>query len=181
MLGFEQSYEGEFIGRPGAAQFRFEEADHVRDGDVFLGDVVNGPRARAFEHLLECFQEVDEGHCQVRRIVFADEVLQLRVGPYGFFELALLLEHFGGVFEPLVLEQTVHEFGPGIFGGGNFLQFRVVRQQQLRLDVDEGGRHVDEFGAQLDIHFKGFLHVIEILSGDLRDRDVVDVDLLLAN
>ena len=47
--------------------------------------------------------------------------------------------------------------------------------------MDQRGRHVDELGAQIDIHLPRLLHVLEILRGDFGDGDVADVDLLLAN
>ena len=47
--------------------------------------------------------------------------------------------------------------------------------------MDQGRRHVDEFGAQIDIHFPRLIHEFQILRGDGRDGDVFDIDLLLAD
>ena len=47
--------------------------------------------------------------------------------------------------------------------------------------MDQGGRHVDELGAQVDIHFARFFQVLQVLGGDGGDGDILDVDLLLAD
>ena len=91
------------------------------------------------------------------------------------------MQHLRRAFEPLVLQQTVDQFFTRIFFRNQLGQRRIARQQHFRLDVDQRRGHVDELGAQLDIHLGGALDVFEILSGDLSDRDVVDVDLLLAD
>ena len=54
-------------------------------------------------------------------VVFGNECLDLRIGPDILFDHALLLEHFGGVLEALVLEQAVHQFLARIFGAVAFL------------------------------------------------------------
>ncbi len=91
------------------------------------------------------------------------------------------MQHFGGGLEALVLEQAVDQFLARIFLGRNFLECRIARQQHFRLDLDQRGRHVDEFGGQFDIHRQRLLHEVEVLRRDLRDGDVVNVDLLLAD
>ena len=58
---------------------------------------------------------------------------------------------------------------------------RIARQQHLRLDVNQHRRHVNEFGRDVHIQLAQLFDVGQILRGDLRDRNVVDVDVLLAN
>ena len=57
----------------------------------------------------------------------------------------------------------------------------IARQQHLRLDLDQRRRHEDKLAAQIDIQLVRAAQEVEILIRDLRDRDVVDVDLVPAN
>ena len=113
--------------------------------------------------------------------LFRAKLLDLRIGPHRFFHHALLMQHFGGAFEPFVLQQPVDQLLARILFRDQLLQCRIARQQHFRLDLDQGRGHVDELGAQLDIHLRGASDVLEILRGNLRDGDVIDVDLLLAD
>ena len=56
-----------------------------------------------------------------------------------------------------------------------------MRQQHLRLDLDQRRRHEDELAAQVDVQLFGLAEIVQVLVGDLRYRDVVDADLLLAD
>ncbi len=58
---------------------------------------------------------------------------------------------------------------------------RIGGQQHLRFDVNQRGGHVNKIGGDVDIELFELVKVIEILFGDLGDRNVVDVHLLLAN
>ena len=58
---------------------------------------------------------------------------------------------------------------------------RIARQQHLRLDVNQNRGHVDELGRDVHIQFAQFFHVGQILRRDSPDRNIVDVDVLLAN
>ena len=81
-----------------------------------------------------------------------------------------------------MFQQPVHQFLPGIVRGFVFIgQSRVSRQQHFGLDMDQGGRHVHEFGPQIDIHFPRLIHVLQVLRSDGCDRDVLDIDLLSAD
>ena len=80
-----------------------------------------------------------------------------------------------------MLEQPVHQFLARILFGRNLFELGIFGQQHARLDVDQGGGHVDELGAQLDVQLESALHVLEILLRDGGNGDVVDVDLLLAD
>ncbi len=102
--------------------------------------------------------------------------------PDVLFDHALLLQHFGGVLEALVLQQAVHQFLARILGSVALgFQGGIARQQHFGLDMDQGRRHVDELRAQIDIHFARFVHILQVLRGDGRDGDILDVDLLLAD
>ena len=119
--------------------------------------------------------EIENVDCQPRTFVFRNELFNLRVRPDGFFNHALLLQHFGGVFEAFVLQQLVDEFLAGVASSGEmFVQFRIARQQHFALDVDERGGHVDEVGTEFNIERGRLFHVLQILRGDLGDRDVFE-------
>jgi len=45
--------------------------------------------------------------------------------------------------------------------------------------VDQGRRHEDEFGTQIEVHSVRLFHPGKVLGRDLSDRDVANVDLLL--
>ena len=47
--------------------------------------------------------------------------------------------------------------------------------------MNQHGRHVDEFGRDVNIQFPQLFDVGQILCGDFRDRNIVDIDVLLAN
>ena len=56
-----------------------------------------------------------------------------------------------------------------------------TRKQRARLDVNQRRGHHQELPGHVEVHLFHQLDVAEILLGDERDRDVVDVDLALAN
>ena len=76
---------------------------------------------------------------------------------------------------------TVHQLEAGILFRRNLLQFGIHRQQHFRLDMNQGGRHVHELGAQVHVQLPGLFHVLQILRGDGGDGNVLDIDLLPAN
>jgi hypothetical protein len=47
------------------------------------------------------------------------------------------------------------------------------------MNQDRG--HVDEFRGDVDIEVANLLHIRQVLRGDLCDRNIVDVNVLLAN
>ena len=85
------------------------------------------------------------------------------------------LEHVDDLAHLLVLEQPAHELGARIFPR---LVVLVARQQHLRLDAQQARRHLEVVGGLVDPE-RPDAH--QELLGDARDRDVVDVDLLVAN
>ena len=90
------------------------------------------------------------------------------------------MQHFRRVLELLVLEQAVYELGAGVLlllGRRR----RVGRKEHPRLDVDQRGRHENEFARHVDIHLLERAKIVEVLLGDFGNGNVVDVDLLLAD
>ena len=58
---------------------------------------------------------------------------------------------------------------------------RIGRQEHSRLDVDQRRGHENEFPGHIDVQLLKQMEVVEVLLRDPRNRDIVDVDLLLAN
>ena len=84
-------------------------------------------------------------------------------------------EVIGDLPHLLVLEQPPDEFRARVFPRVVVL---VARQEQLRLDAQEPGRHLQVLCRLVDPER---LDPRQELLGDARDRDVVDVDLLVAD
>ena len=80
--------------------------------------------------------------------------------------------------ELLVLEQAPHERFARILVG-IFLRRIDPRQQHARLDVDERRRHHQELPRHVQVEVLHQVDVVEVLLRDDRDRDVVDVHLVL--
>jgi hypothetical protein len=78
--------------------------------------------------------------------------------------------------EALVFEQTIDELLARIF---DFSFVLVVRQEHLRLDVDQQCRHVDVIGGHVEAQLLHGVEITGVLLGDESDGDVVDVDLVL--
>ena len=92
------------------------------------------------------------------------------------------MQELGGRLELLVLEQTPDErFARIFFGPGVFLRRIRARQQRARLDVNQRRRHYQELSRHVEIQVLHERDVAQVLLGDERDRDVVDVQLALAN
>src|SRR6185437_3469796 len=163
--------------REPAAQVR----DHLPDGDRLLVDLDHGPRAYALEHLLERLHQVNDVGGDLRFGAFRlHELTDCGVRTHRVFDLLLLEKHLSGGLELLVLDQPVHQFRARVF-----LRFRgdgrIARQQHLRLDVNQDRGHVDELGRNINVQFSEAFYVGQILRSDLRDGDVVNVDVLLAD
>src|SRR5213080_1493899 len=79
-----------------------------------------------------------------------------------------------------MFEQTIDQLRARIFD--LFLgSERIARQQHARLELDQLGRHHQEITGHGEVQFLHQLQVTKILVRDAGDRDVVDIDLLLAN
>ena len=84
-----------------------------------------------------------------------------------------------GGLELLVLEQPSHQGIARIlfFAFDARRRFRP-RQQHLRLDVNQSGCHHEELPRDIEVQLLHQLNGIEVLLGDQRNRNVVDVDLV---
>ena len=106
-------------------------------------------------------------HGQVERRA-ADEVL-LQVGHRA--------EDLADLLEAPVLEQALDELLARVLF--LILLGLLLRQHHARLDLQQRRSHDEEGARDLHVHLAHRLEVVEVLARELRDRDVVDVDLVL--
>ena len=84
------------------------------------------------------------------------------------------------LLEALVLEQARDQLGARI-APFFLLVVRRRRQQHARLDPREGRRHHQVLAGDVEVQLAHQLEVLEVLLGDLRDRHVGDLELVLAD
>jgi hypothetical protein len=85
-----------------------------------------------------------------------------------------------GVFEFFMLQQPLYQFFARIF----LLALGclgIARQQQLALDVDQQGSHVDEFRRNVHVQVLQVFHIPKILSRDFGNGNVININILLAD
>jgi len=176
--GFEELNEADGIVGAGE-DLAAKLSDHLGDGEDFMLELDAGNFFLALEDLLEDADEVNEGDDEFALGGFVVIEGFVGLGPDVFFDLLLLVKKLSGIFEFFVLEEALDEFfarvGGLLFGGGE----RVGREKHFGFDVDERGRHVDEFGGDIHIEFLELVEVGEVLGGDYGDGDVMNVHFLL--
>ena len=91
----------------------------------------------------------------------------------------------GGLLDALILDELLHE-GPSwvlaFLGGRDFLFGPAFdREEHAALDIHQRGRHDEEVAGEFEIVLLLRAQDLEILLGDLLDRDIVDIDLVLAD
>lgn len=90
------------------------------------------------------------------------------------------LKVLGRLLELLVLDELPYQLRPGVLDLGLILRAPLRRgKQQAALDVHQLGSHEDELPGDLEVEHLHQVQVSEILVGDLDDRDVPDIHLLL--
>ncbi len=93
------------------------------------------------------------------------------------FSLSMIFRRF---LEALVLLQTTHQLGARIVFVRTFSR-RRPRQQHARLDLREHRGHQQIFAGELQLQLRHHLDVLHVLTSDLGDRNVQDVEVLLAD
>jgi len=91
----------------------------------------------------------------------------------------------GGLLDALILDELLDERPAGVMPfvcGGDFL-FRAAfdREEHAALDVHERRGHDEEVTRELEIILLLCAQDLEVLLRDLLNRDVVDIDLVLAD
>ena len=170
-----------------AAGFGFRQPleqllDARLDRNLFGRQRHRRPLAGALEHLLERRQQAEEIDFDLGLVVVAGDLLDARIGPAPLraAQRFLVVQQLGGGLELLVLEQAADQRVARIF-----LVRRIAgrglgpRQQHLALDVDQRRRHHQELAGDVEVQLLHQVQVLEVLPGDDRDLDVVDVHLVL--
>jgi hypothetical protein len=91
------------------------------------------------------------------------------------------VQQFGSGLVLLMFEQSPHERLARILLGLVLLSRVRARQQRARLDMNQRRRHDEELARNIQVQLLHQGDVGEVLLGDERNRDVVDVHLVLAN
>ena len=158
-----------------------EESDGVGDGEPLDGEFRGGVDGHPGQRVLEGRDEVR--HRQLgddellARDLLPEEIANEDVPP----QHRPLAQARRRLLEPLVLDQAPGQLLAHDLGVFLFLLVPVARQQRLGLDVDQGGSHHQEIARDLEVQRLHQVEVGQVLLGDLRDRDVVDVELLVAD
>ena len=79
-----------------------------------------------------------------------------------------------------MLKQPVDQFVPRIVLFISLRQ-RIARQQHLRFNVNKYGSHVNKISSHVNVQLANLFDVGQILRRDAGNRDIVNVDVLLAD
>ena len=101
--------------------------------------------------------------------------------PRRLFDLLLLHQHLRRRLEALMLQQPLHQLAPRVFRVRPDHVRGIARQQRLRLDMNQQRRHVNKLARRIHIGLLQLVAVVQKLRRHQRDRNVVDVDILLAD
>ena len=137
---------------------------------------------RALHDRLEGGQQREEVDFEFGLVLVARRGGDAGVGAdeLGAADRLALVEQFRRGLEFLVLEQPPDQrFARILFGFAVGRRRFRSRQNRARLDVDQRRRHHQELAGDVQIQLLHQLDVGEVLLGNQRDRDVVDVHLVL--
>jgi hypothetical protein len=127
-------------------------------------------------------QYIEPGALQVPRIDIGQRLDQAlfdeQLGPD---KVAAFLRHIaqcnGGRLDLFIVQQTTHQLGARV--ACIFDQVVLaLGQQHARLDFDQHCRHQQVFRRQLEIALADLFDIDEVLQGDLRHRDIEDIEVL---
>jgi len=90
----------------------------------------------------------------------------------------LAVELPSGFLIRLVFEQAPHEFFAGVRPLFLIIRRLIGRQQHFGLDLQQRGRHDEEFSRHGEIQLLHGLYIFEVLLRDQRDGNIVDVDFV---
>jgi len=91
-------------------------------------------------------------------------------------QLGQPVQILGRLLETLVFLQPPDQFGTRILAF--LLLFLGTRQQHARLDLRQHGRHHQILGRQFQAQLAHHLDIFHVLGGDLRQRNVENVEVL---
>ena len=130
----------------------------------------------AFEDFAEDAEQVEQCGRDFR-VAAVGFYLAARIA--GRFYLAARIEHLRRRFELLVFEQPFDQLRARVFVQVFLaIGIRIGREQHLRFDVNQRRGHHQKIARDGDVQLLHQLEIGQVLFGDARDRDVVDVDLV---
>ena len=103
----------------------------------------------------------------------------VRLRPDVFFNLLLLVQELRGVLEFFVFDQTLDQFRARVTFRAFLCGERVGRQKHFRLDVDQSRGHINKVRRHVDVQLFQLVEIFEVLRGDQRNLNVVDIHFLL--
>src|SRR6185503_11463665 len=163
--------------RPVNARLELEhganDLHRARNVDRARNDLVHVRRRHRAQHAIDRGEQFRERECQWRHRRRRG-LRQIRARKLVAPLYAAPLEEIDHLAHLLILEQPPHQLGAWIFPR---LDVRA-RQQHLRLDAQQPSRHLEILRGFVQPELANAQH--ELLA-HARDRDVVDVHLLLAN
>ena len=157
----------------------------VGDRELVLRDLVLFLDGPCLQHALERGQKLEQRDLDQRRVGRTDLGLDADAREHLGAFLLEAAQLRGRFLERLVLEQPAHELGAGVrpFDGhlaldrGRFF----LGQKQARLQLQQRRRHHKELAGDVEVDLAHPLDVLQVLLGDQCDRNVEDVDLVLAD
>jgi hypothetical protein len=158
--------------------------DLILEVEVFDREFLELLRREPLQNLLHRFQEVEEARLAgdlvfpfLHRESFAeeaaDENLPVQKRPFGELQ--------GSLLEALVLQKPADQLGPGVLLLLLSLSLFPLRSRQKHLgfDMEQGGGHQKKLPGNVQVQVFHQLQVFQVLLGDGRDGDVVNIDLIL--
>jgi len=91
----------------------------------------------------------------------------------------LVFQEEGRILELLVFDELPDQIPPRIVFFRIFVRRLLIdREQTSTFQVDEIGRHNDEFAGNLNVQFFERIDVFEVLTGQSLERDFINIDLV---
>ena len=88
-------------------------------------------------------------------------------------------ERFSRFLESLILKQAMDQLGTRV--DAIFFFIELVRQEHPTLDQGQSGGHDEVLGSDVEIEFLHELDRVQVLRGDMRNRNIRYVDFVLSN
>nr|WP_263429880.1 hypothetical protein [Nannocystis pusilla] len=148
-------------------------------------DLVGRLHLRAREHAVVGLREVEQRHRREAGVDRRHHQLGA-AGEHVASRHRQRVELGRGLLEPLVLDQPADQrlarvLALLLLALARLAGARLRRQQLAALEVRQRRRHHQVVARDLEVELAHDVEVLEVLLGDERDRDVEDVELVLAH
>lgn len=167
------------IDERGVAQTAQDVGHALAHGEALASDAMAREHLGTLQHVLEGHEHFLQRDLRNHLHDFPlDELCRRR--QRIALEAGEIVEVLGSFLESLVLLQAPHELGARILF---FLPVRRhnPRQQHAGLDLRQHRRHQQILARELELQLGHHVDVLHVLTRDLRDRNIEDIQVLLAN